>query len=115
MDYLECFEVPRKESMVHLLRRSLYGLKQSTRCWYMMFDKYVQRIWLQRSACDPYVCCKDQESDEVFYLLFYLDDILVGNKERNKLKQLKELLNNEIEMKDLGVARRILRMKIFRE
>jgi hypothetical protein len=41
MDQPEGFIVPRKEDYVCRLKKSLYGLKQSPRQWYKMFDSFI--------------------------------------------------------------------------
>ncbi|KAH9743695.1 hypothetical protein KPL70_003390 [Citrus sinensis] len=85
MDQPEGFIEEGTEDMVCLLKRSLYGLKQSPRQWYL-------RI----------------------YLLLYVDDMLIACKKREEIERLKMELNTAFEMKDLGTATRILGMQIVR-
>ena len=47
------FEVPGKESMVCRLKRSLYGLKQSSRCWFVELRKYLMSLRYKQSKADP--------------------------------------------------------------
>ncbi|KAK9209735.1 hypothetical protein WN944_002103 [Citrus x changshan-huyou] len=49
------------------------------------------------------------------YLLLYVNDILITSKNRDKIERLKKQLASEFEMKGLGDAQRILRMKIRRD
>ncbi|RVW56848.1 Retrovirus-related Pol polyprotein from transposon TNT 1-94 [Vitis vinifera] len=96
-----------KDGQVCLLKKSLYGLKQSPRQWYKRFDKYMLDIGFNRSSHDGCVYFKLTENSMV-YLLLYVDDMLVACKEKRHLEQVKEMLKAEFEMKDLGSAKRIL-------
>ncbi|KAK3033756.1 hypothetical protein RJ639_034198 [Escallonia herrerae] len=49
------------------------------------------------------------------YLLLYVDDLLIAAKLMSDVNGLKEQLKREFEMKDLGVAKRILGMEIQRD
>ncbi|KAH9800568.1 hypothetical protein KPL71_000711 [Citrus sinensis] len=49
------------------------------------------------------------------YLLLYVDDILIAGKDLSDIKELKNLLKGEFEMKDLGSAKRILGIDIVRD
>ena len=44
----------------------------------------------------------------------YVDDIIIASSSMDEISTLKERLSLEFEMKDLGIARRILRMDIVR-
>ena len=57
----EGFEVPGKESMVCRLKRSLYGLKQSSRCWFVGLRKYLMSLRYEQSKADPCVFLKWEE------------------------------------------------------
>ena len=45
----------------------------------------------------------------------YVDGILIASADKEEIRQPKESLNTEFEMKDLGSARRILRIDIHRD
>jgi hypothetical protein len=47
------------------------------------------------------------------FLLLYVDDTLIAAKSIREVDKLKALLQREFEMKDLGVARKILGMEIL--
>lgn len=44
----------------------------------------------------------------MIYLLLYVDDILIASVNKSEIVKLKEQLNSEFEMKDLGEDKRIL-------
>ena len=47
-------------------------------------------------------------------LLLYVDDMLIASKNRSAINKLKKNLSSEFEMKDLGEARKVLRLEIER-
>ena len=59
----EGFEVPGKESMVCKLKRSLYGLKQSSRCWFVELKKYLVSLGYEQSKADPCVFLKWEDGN----------------------------------------------------
>ena len=52
LQQLEGFEVKGKEDHVCLLKKSLYGLKQSPRQWYKKFDAFMTRAGFTKSKYD---------------------------------------------------------------
>ena len=52
---------------------------------------------------------------QLFFLLLYVDDMLIAAKSMSDIDELKKQLSNEFEMKDLGAAKKILGMKISRD
>ena len=109
------FRDPGSEGKVCLLQKSLYGLKQSPRQWYKRFDSYVRSIGLFRCEFDPCVYVQSLEDGSRVFLLLYVDDMLIACKSRKVVQDLKASLSREFEMKDLGPARKILGMEIFRD
>ncbi|RVW22059.1 Retrovirus-related Pol polyprotein from transposon TNT 1-94 [Vitis vinifera] len=81
----EGFIVQGQENLVCKLRKSLYGLKQAPRQWYKKFDNFMHRIGFKRWS-----------------------DI-------EKINNLKKQLSKQFAMKDLGVAKQILGMRIIRD
>ncbi|CAJ2651441.1 unnamed protein product [Trifolium pratense] len=102
-------------SKVCLLKKSLYGLKQSLRQWYRRFDEFLLKVGFVRSNYDSCVYMMKRNEKVILYLLLYVDDILMASSDKHEIQKLKEKLNGEFEMKDLGNAKRILGMDILRD
>ncbi|CAJ2674023.1 unnamed protein product [Trifolium pratense] len=105
----------KDNSKVCLLKKSLYGLKQSPRQWYRRFDDFLLKTGFVRSNYDSCVYMMKRNEKVILYLLLYVDDILMASSDKQEIQQLKEKLNGEFEMKDLGNAKRILGMDILRD
>ena len=69
----------------------------------------------KRSSFDSCVYFKQCNDESFLYLLLYVDDMLIAAKSKEKIKTVKAQLNNKFEMKDLGVAKKILGMEILRD
>jgi len=69
MKQTEGFEVVEKEDHVCLLKKSLYGLKQSPRQWYKKFDSFMVSINFSRFNYDSCLYFKKLSSGEFIYLL----------------------------------------------
>ncbi|KAH9769620.1 hypothetical protein KPL71_012083 [Citrus sinensis] len=115
MEQLEGFVEEGTEDMVCLLKKSLYGLKQSPRQWYLRFDEFMISYEFCRSQYDSCVYFKTLPSGDGIYLILYVDDMLIACKRSEKIEKLKIELNSVFEMKDLGAATRILGMQIVRD
>ena len=73
------------ESKVCLLKKSLYGLKQSPRQWNQRFDEFMKRLGYTQSIHDPCVYFKGKTLEEKVFLLLYVDDMLVASKDMKKI------------------------------
>ncbi len=61
-------------------------------------------------------CCYFKKVKSSFIiLLLYVDDMLVAGANLEEINNLKKQLSSEFEMKDLGVAKQILGMRISRD
>ena len=100
---------------VCLLKKSLYGLKQSPRQWYLRFDEFMLKQGFKRSSYDSCVYLTRLKNGSFMYLLIYVDDMLVACKDKTEIQKMKAQLKREFEMKDLGPASRILGMDISRD
>jgi len=88
MTQLEGFAMKGKKELVCKLKKYMYGLKQSPRMWYQMFDTYILRLSFSRSKSHHNMHSK-QVSDDKIYVVLYVDDMLLI---RNK-KELSWMLN----------------------
>ncbi|KAL3821238.1 hypothetical protein ACJIZ3_007143 [Penstemon smallii] len=111
----EGFKAAGKERLVCKLQRSLYGLKQSPRQWYLRFYQFMKVQNFTRSNFDHCVYFRKLKDGTFIYLLLYVDDMLIASKSSVEIAKLKAQLQNEFEMKDLGEAKKILGMEITRE
>ncbi|GJT94760.1 retrotransposon protein, putative, ty1-copia subclass [Tanacetum coccineum] len=100
---------------VCLLKKSLYGLKQSPRQWYKRFDVYMISNGFSRNNYDSCVYFKEFALGMYIYLLLYVDDMLIACKSKSEIEYTKGLLRKEFDMKELGPARKILGMEIVRD
>ena len=101
------------EGKACLLKKSLYGLKQSHRQWYKRFDSFMIKANFIRCEYDSCVYYKHAKGPR--YLLLYVDDMLIPAKDKTHNGEIKSQLKLEFNMKDIGVARKILGMEISRD
>lgn len=87
---------------VCLLKKSLYGLKQSPRKWYLRFHEYIERVKFSRSNFDSCVYIRQNKGELDAYMVLYVDHILIASKSKELIQEIKGALDSEFEMKDLG-------------
>ena len=109
------FVVSGKEDYVCLLKKSLYGLKQSPRQWYMRVGLFMISHNFRRCTYDSCVYFRRCDDEPFVYLLLYVDDMFIAAKDKEEIQRVKAKLSKEIEMKDLGTTKNILRMDILRD
>ncbi|KAG8484978.1 hypothetical protein CXB51_021839 [Gossypium anomalum] len=114
MQQPEGFTVSEKEDYVCLLKKSLYGLKQSPRQWYKRFDSFMTSHDFKSNSFDSCVYFKKNCDGSFMYLLLYVDDMLIAAKDKGEIRKVKTQLSEEFEMKDLRLAKKILGMEILR-
>jgi hypothetical protein len=97
------------------LKKRLYGLKKDSRQWYLKFDKFMTKHSYSRCHYDHCVYFKNIETGSYIILLLYVDDMFVAGYNMQDINVLKKKLANLFVMKDLGVANKILGMRITRD
>nr|GEV18026.1 reverse transcriptase domain-containing protein [Tanacetum cinerariifolium] len=102
-------------SKLCLLNKSLYGLKQSLRQWYKMFDEYMLNNGLKSRSYDNCVYFRSDAPGDYIYLLLYVDDMLISCKIKADIGSTNSLLKMEFNMKELEEAKKILGMDIVRD
>ncbi|GJV95963.1 retrotransposon protein, putative, ty1-copia subclass [Tanacetum coccineum] len=105
----------KQGNKVCLLKKSLYGLKQSPRQGYRRFDEYMLSKRFKHSSYDSCVYYRSYAPGEYIYLLLYVDDMLIACKRKAEIGSTKSLLKKEFDMKELGEAKKILGMEMVRD
>lgn len=93
------------------LRKALYGLRESPRAWYECFDNYMRKLGFARSENDYCLYIKNEKKD-TSYLILFVDDLLICDKNIERLNEIKNNLSEKFCMKDLGEVKTYLGINI---
>ena len=105
------YEREGEEELVCRLRRSIYGLKQSSRCWNTALNTHLKRMGFSQSKSDP--CIYISGGQDTFYIRVYVDDMILAGKDKAKMNNGKEELSSKFDVKDLGKLSYFLGMSII--
>jgi hypothetical protein len=94
------FVVEGKERMGCRLKKSIYGLKQASRQWYLKFDSTIRKFEFKENVEGNYVYAKFKNGKYIF-LILYVDDILPASSDVNLLLKTKKFLSSNFDMKHL--------------
>ena len=103
-----------KEDLVCKLNKSIYGLKQASRQWYLKFDRIITQKGFKENTVDRCIYLRVSGSSYIF-LVLYVDDILLASNDPDLLIETKHMLSTHFDMKDLGEASYVLGIKILRD
>lgn len=99
------------------LRKRLYGLKQSARCWNKTIDKYLKESGYIQNDADPCIYLKRfiKDGQEVILLIaVYVDDLLIASNNDKELLSEKKQIGERFDMGDEGEVHYILGMAVKR-
>ena len=101
-------------NVVWKLKRSLYGLKQAGRNWYIQLDKSMKDLGFTPLVMDPCIYTKTSKTHNLMIISLYVDDELIAchKKDVEEWLQIKESLSKLYDLKDLDQAQWILNMKV---
>jgi hypothetical protein len=114
MDQPDEFVAKGHEGKVCKLLKSLYGLKQAPKQWHEKFDKTLTSAIFAVNEANKCVYYRYGGGNGVI-LCLYVDDILIFGNNVDVIKEVKDFLSNNFEMKDLSEANDILNIKLLRE
>lgn len=83
------------------LNRSIYGLKQSPRMWNLRLHQFLLSLNFRRCETDSCLYVRFMENSK-FYLLIYVDDLLLISNSLEEIKYIKTMLSQEFKMTDLN-------------
>ena len=101
MEQPEGYVVPGKENLVCHLKKSLYGLKQSPRCWNKSFKEFMVSEGFEQSAADPCVFIR-RVNDQLAIVAVHVDDLILLTETEQEMVELKASLAARFKMKDMG-------------
>ncbi|KAI5339875.1 hypothetical protein L3X38_019148 [Prunus dulcis] len=91
------------KSLVCKLCKSIYGLKQASRQWYLKFNKVVKDFGFVENVLDECIYMK-MSGRHFIILVLYVDDILLACTNLTMLHDCKNFLSKNFEMTDLAEA-----------
>lgn len=83
------------------LKKSLYGLKQTSRQWFAKLSQSLMSRGYSPSKNDSSLFTKITDLSIVL-LAVYIDDLLLDSKDDAKMVNLKSFLDHQFKIKDLG-------------
>lgn len=102
-----------KENHVCLLRRSIYGLKQSARIWNKAIHQVLLDAGYTQSKNDPCLYTYSLKGKFCFVLI-YVDDLIIASKYTELMSACEEILNAKFKIKNLGEIQNYLGLQIKR-
>ena len=91
-----------KEELVCKLKKSIYGLKQSPRCWNERFCEHLKSLGFKESGADPCVFIRENSKKKLEVIAVYVDDLLLIAETLEEIEQMKRSLSDTFKMKDMG-------------
>jgi histone deacetylase 1/2 len=89
----------------------LYCLKQTLRAWYTGLSDFLLSIGFLASKVDTSLFILS-DGTNIFYLLVYVDDILLTGSNSAMLHRLIQLLSSEFKLRDLGAVHCFLGIEV---
>ena len=96
------------------LNKSIYGLKQASRQWYLKFHEIFTSFGFEENIMDQCIYQK-VNGNKICFLMLYVDDILLETNDKSLLYEVKHFLSKNLDMKDMGEASYVIGIKIHRE
>lgn len=95
------------------LRKSLYGLRQSPRCWYVKLSDALEKFGFSHDYADHSLFSKIRGS-VTLHILVYVDDFVIAYNDSTALQEFKDYLRRCFRMTDLGNLKYFLGIEVAR-
>ena len=93
--YAERKGITLSKNDVFRLKKSIYGLKQASRQWFLKFSAALSRLGFSTGTSDHTLFLKTFSDGHFFAVLVYVDDIIVAGTSDSKSKQLIQDLSQQ--------------------
>jgi len=100
-----------KEHMVCKLKKSICGLKQASRQWYLKFDDTIVSFGFKENIIDRCIYLK-VAGNKFIIIILYVDHILLTTNDLGLLSETKKFLSNDFEMKEMGETYYVIGIEI---
>ncbi len=100
--------------MVCKLKKSIYGLKQASRQWYLKFYEILITFGLKENLVDQCIYLKISGS-KICIIVLYVDDMLLASNNMGMIFETKQFLSKNFDMKDLSEASYVIGIEIHRD
>ena len=92
------FVIKGQEHLVCRLKKNLYGLKQSPRCWIQALHAQLTEMRFKQTPSDPL----STRHSQMVYLFWLFTWMMMAGKSAKKMTQVKGALARQFQVKDLG-------------
>lgn len=105
------YEKVSQQPLVCKLTKTLYGLKQASRAWFLKLKQVLQALGFSTSRADNSLFYKFGPHSCTM-LLTYVDDILITGNDEQEMETIIQHLNSSFSLKDLGKIHSFLGIEI---
>lgn len=113
-EYAERKGITLPKGSVFRLHKSIYGLKQASRQWFIKFSAALLRLGFTRATGDHTLFLKTCDDGNFLAVLVYVDDIIVASTSASISKGLIHDLSQQFKLRDLGILKYFLGLEIAR-
>lgn len=107
------FSKPDSEGKVCRLLKSVYGLRQSARCWNMRMNEVLKEMGFTPSSADPCLYVRDVDGKQV-YIVVYVDDVVIGSDDEEEVDRVHDEIGKHFETTGLGELKYFLGLEVDR-
>ena len=103
-----------KERKGCCLKKSIYGLKQASRHWYLKFDSTIRKFGFKENVEDNCIYAKFKHGKSIS-LILHMDSTLLASSGVNLLLEKKQFLSSSFNENDLGKASFVPEIETYRD
>ncbi len=96
------------------LLKSIYGLKQAGLNWHLCISKFLMELGFHQCVSDTCTFVRDVNTESFVIIVLYVDDLIIGSKDLNVIKDLKRKIAQKYEIEDLNELEYYLGINIKR-
>ncbi|KAG7585392.1 Retrotransposon gag domain [Arabidopsis thaliana x Arabidopsis arenosa] len=111
--YAELMGIEVSPNAVCRLHKSIYGLKQASRQWFLKFSSTLVGFGFDKCHGDHTLFVKEVNGN-FLVVLVYVDDILIASTSDSLVAELKTQLSSAFQLRDLGPPKFFLGIEIAR-